>query len=61
MAVFEKLCKTLLSANNKTKENIIFAGNLNINVVDYESNKKVQHLSSSVFRYNMISTINSTN
>ena len=41
MAVFEKLCEILLSANDKTLKKIIFAGNWNINTLDYESNKKV--------------------
>ena len=47
----------MLSANNKTSKNI-FAGDLNINVLDYESNKKVKHFLSSMFQYNMIPTIN---
>ena len=34
MTVFEKFCKNLLSANDKTSKNIISAGNLNINVLD---------------------------
>ena len=42
MIIFEKFCKNLLSANDKTSKNIMFAGDLNINVLDYESNKKVQ-------------------
>ena len=42
MTVFENFCKNLLSTNDKTSKNIIFAGDLNINVLDYESNKKVQ-------------------
>ena len=58
MTVFEKFCENLLSANDKTSKNIIFAGDLNINVLDYESNKKVQHFLSSMFQYNMIPTIN---
>ena len=41
--VFEKFCENLLSANDKTLESIIFAGDLNINILDYKSNKKVQH------------------
>ena len=57
MTVFERFCKNLLSANDKTSKNI-FAGDLNINVLDYESNKKVQHFLSSMFQYNMIPTIN---
>ena len=35
-----------------------FAGDLNINVLDYESNKKVQHFLSSMFQHNMMPTIN---
>ena len=58
MTVFEKFCKNLLSAKNKTSKNISFAGDLNINVLDYESNKKVRYFLSSMFQYNMIPTIN---
>ena len=36
MTVFEKFCKNLLSANDKTPKHIIFAADLNINVLDYE-------------------------
>ena len=43
MTVFEKFCENLLSANDKTSKNITFAGDFNINVLEYESNKKVQH------------------
>ena len=35
MTVFEKFCQNLLSANDK-----IFAGDLNVNVLDYKSNIK---------------------
>ena len=41
MTVFENFYKELLFANDKTSKNIIFADSLNINVLDYESNKKV--------------------
>ena len=58
MTVFEKFCKNLLSANDKTSKNIIITGDLNINVLDYGSNKKVQHFLSSMFQYNMIPNIN---
>ena len=58
MTVFEKFCEKLLSANDKTSKKIFFAGDLNINVLDYESNKKVQHFLSSMFQYNMIPIIN---
>ena len=58
MTVFEKFCENLLSANDKTSKNIIFAADLNINVLDNESNKKIQHFLSSMFQYSMIPTIN---
>ena len=57
MTVFEKFCENLLSVNDKTSKNIIFASDLNINVLDYEFNEKVQHFLSSISQYNMIPTI----
>ena len=39
MTVFENL----LSGNGKTSKSITFAGDLNINVLDYESHKKIRH------------------
>ena len=65
MTVSEKFCENLLSANNKTSKNIFFffffAVDLNINALDYESNKDliiIQHFLSNMFQYNMIPTIN---
>ena len=40
MTVFEKFCQNLLSANDKILQNMIFAGDLNVNVLDYKSNIK---------------------
>ena len=57
MTVSEKFCENVLSANNKTSTNIFFfffAVDLNINALDYESNKDIQHFLSSMFQYNMI-------
>ena len=54
MTVFQNL----LDSNDKTSKNIILSADSNINVLDYESNKKVQHFLSSMFHYNMIPTIN---
>ena len=56
MTVFETFCEKLLSVNNETSKNI-FAGDLNIDVLDYLSNKKFQHFLSSMFQYNMVPTI----
>ena len=59
MTLFEKFCENLLPANDKKhRKTYIFTGNLNINVLDYESNKKVQHSLSTMLQYNMIPTIN---
>ena len=57
-AISENFCKNLFSANSKTSKILIYAGDLNINILDYKSNKKVQHFLSSMFQYNMIPTIN---
>ena len=46
----EKFCNKLLSANDETSKNIIFAGELNIKVLGYEYNKKVQHLPNRVIQ-----------
>ena len=58
ITVSEKFCENVLSANNKTSKNIFFffffAVDLNINALDYESNKDIQHFLSSMFQYNMI-------
>ena len=59
ITVFEKFCEDLIPANDKTsRKKNFFASDLNINVLDYESNKKVQHFLSSMFQYNVIPTIN---
>ena len=58
LTVFENFCKNMLSANNKTSKKIIFAGDLNTKVLEYESNKKAQQFLSSMFQCNMIPTIN---
>ena len=58
MTIFANFCENMLSSNDKTSKTIIFAGDLNITILDYESNKKVQHFLNSMFQYNMIPTIN---
>ena len=58
ITVFEKFLKNWLFANDKTSKSIIFVGDLDINVSDYESNKKVQYFLSIMFQYIMIPTIN---
>ena len=36
MTGFEMFCEIVLSANDKTSKSIVFAGDLNINVLDYK-------------------------
>ena len=47
--VFKKFCENLLSANDKKSKKITFAGDFNINVLDHEFYKNVQHFLSSMF------------
>ena len=58
VTVFEKFCENLLLANDKTLKNIVFSCDLNMNVSNYESNKKVQYFLSSMFQYTVMPTIN---
>ena len=58
MTAFENFCKNMLSANDKTCKKVNFAGDLNINILDNESNKKFQHFFNSMFDYIMIPTLN---
>ena len=58
MTIFEKFCNILLSTNDETSKNIVFADDFNINVLDYESNTNVQHFLSNMFQYNVIPIIN---
>ena len=57
MTVFENFCKNLLSKNDKTLKKIILADDLNINVLDYESNKETQQFLSIMFLYNIMPTV----
>lgn len=45
----KNFCQSILSANNKTSKNIIFTGDLNVNIIDDESDNKVQHFLSNMF------------
>ena len=59
MTVLENFYENLLSTNHETStKDIVFAGDLNINVSDYKSDKKFQHVLSCRPQYNMIPTIN---
>ena len=56
MTVFQHFCRKSLFTNDKALKKINLAGNLNINVLDYESNVEVKHSLSRLFEYNLMST-----
>ena len=62
MTVFKKFYENLLSANDKISKNIIFASDLNINVLGMNLIRKFNTSTLlSMFQYNMISPINESN
>ena len=56
MTVFQHLRRKLFFENDKALKKKNFAGNLNINVLGYESNVEVKHSLSRMFQYNLMST-----
>ena len=56
--LFEKHMKTILSKNDVTKKEVIIIGNFNINLLDFDKNKRVQSFVNLKFRFGMIPTIN---
>ena len=50
--------KDLYSKNSKNLKNIVLAGDLNINFLDFETNRNVQDFLNLMFRYNMIRLTN---
>ena len=54
----ESYFKTSLRKRDISNRNIILAGDFNINLLDFEGNKKVQNFVNLIFRFGMILTIN---
>ena len=50
--------KDLFSKNGKNLKNVVLAGDLNINFLDFETNKNLQDFLNLMFRYNMIPLTN---
>ena len=50
--------KKILSTDDTLKKEVIMAGNVNMNLLDYEQNKKVQKFFNTKFGHNMMSIIN---
>ena len=58
MKQFETHFKDIFSENGKNVENIVLAGDFNINFLDFETNKNVQEFLNLIFCYNMIPLTN---
>ena len=54
----ETYFKDVFSKNDKNLKNIVLAGDFNINVLDFETNKNVQNFLNLMFHYNMIPLTN---
>ena len=55
--LFEKHMKSVLSKNEASKKEVILIGNFNINLLDFDSNKRAQSFVNLMFRFGMIPTI----
>ena len=55
---FEKYFQSILSNNSIKKKSVILAGDFNINVLDFEQNKKVQNFVNLMFQFGLVPTIN---
>ena len=55
---FETHFKDLFLENDKNLKTIVFAGDFNINFLDFQTNKNVQDFLNFMFRYNMIPLTN---
>ena len=54
----ENYFKNLFAKNDTVNKHIVLAGDFNLNVLDFENNKKVENFINLMFRYGMIPTIN---
>ena len=58
LEVCENYFQSILSHNSIRNKNVILAGDFNINVLDFEQNKKVQNFVSLMFQFGLVPTIN---
>ena len=56
--LFEKHMKSILSKNEATKKEVIVTSDFNMNLLDFDKNKRVQSFLNLMFRFGMIRTIN---
>ena len=58
LSISETFFRKILSENTNANKTLFLAGDFNINVLDYENNKKVQNFVNLMFEFSMIPTIN---
>ena len=58
LEVCENYFQSILSHNSIRNKNVILAGDFNINMLDFEQNKKVQNFVNSMFQFGLVPTIN---
>ena len=56
----ENYFKNLFAENDTVNKDIVLAGEFNLNVLNFEANKKAENFINLMFRYGMIPTINKT-
>ena len=58
LEVFKNLFQRILSNNSIKTKSVMLAGDFNINVLDFEQNKKVQNLVNFMFQFGLLPRIN---
>ena len=57
LQVCENYFQSILSHNSIRNKNVILAGDFNLNVLDFEQNKKVQNFANLMFQFRLVPTI----
>ena len=55
---FENFLKVIFNKNKNSNKNYHIAGDFNLNLLDYDKNKKVQHFLNLTYQNGMIRSIN---
>ena len=58
LEVCENYFQSILGNNSIRTKSVILAGDFNINVLEFEQNKKVQNFVNLMFQFSLVSTIN---
>ena len=58
LVVYESYSQSIVSHNSIKNKIVILAGNFDINVLEFEQNKKVQNFVNLMFQFGLVPTIN---